>query len=172
LREDITHLILTGGAFTTKDAALVSEAVMMLAFSIPFTSIWAVLQNVFFARKDAVRPLLAGLANLVATTGGCWLLYQKFSSTGLAAAYGEADILAVVLLLWWLPEKLQFNPGWRLGKIFLAAAALGGLVWGLNQAFAAGNFWELLVKVGGIALLGGGFYLASLKFLGVNPRKF
>lgn len=171
LREDITHLILTGGAFTTKDAALVSEAVKMLAFSIPFISIWATLQNVFFARKDALRPLFAGLVNLLATALGCWWLSQKYFSTGLAAAYGEADILAVVLLLWWLPPKLRFNPGIQLWKIILAAAALGGLVWGLNQAFAAENFTMLVLKIGGIGLVGSGFYLASLKFFGVNPRK-
>lgn len=171
LRVEITQLILARGEFTAIDVKLVADSLAYLAIGIPCFSLLPILNNAFFAKKNTRIPLLANIFCLGVTILAAYLLSPRFASAGLAAAYSLAAVVSIVYLFVLLRRSTDFALGKTFWKIILVSAALGILAWGLHQAFAAGSFLELVLKVGGIAAISGGFYLTSLKFLGVNPRK-
>lgn len=171
LRVEITELILARGEFTATDVKLVAESLAYLSVGIPFFGLLPILNNAFFAKKNTRIPLIANIFYLIITVLAAYLLSPLLASSGLAAAYSFATIAGVSYLFVLLKREVKFSLGKTLWKIILISAALGILAWGLNQAFVADNFTMLVLKIGGVGILGGCFYLLALKFLGVNPRK-
>lgn len=165
LREEITRLILAGGEFGETDVVLVAKSLAVLAFAIPAMSLLPLLNNAFFARKNARLPLLAGAASLNAVILAGFLASENSSVTGLATAFAVAAITATGLLFILLPKTLRKIPIAPFLKILFASAVLGLSVFGLRSYWPAESLAELALKVGGLALAGGILYLILAKIL-------
>lgn len=170
LSPDITRLILAGGEFGERDIAFVTDALKTLAFAIPFISLLPLLNNAFFAHKNTRTPLFAGLLTLTLTVVVAGLLVGAGEPSDLALAYTLAAILGVGFLFFALPENLRRLPLPRLGKIFLATFAMGGLVYLLANSYYVKDFWPLVQKVMLIVVVAGLFYLGLARLLKVRPH--
>jgi putative peptidoglycan lipid II flippase len=171
LRVEITQLILARGEFTATDVSLVAQSLAYLAVGIPFFSLLPILNNAFFAKKNTRIPLFANIFCLLITILAAYLLSPRLASGGLSAAYSLAATVGIIFLFVLLKREVAFTLGKTLWKIIFIGVVMGYLVWLGNSYFAARDLIELVMKVAGSGLLGGGFYLLALKFLGVNPRK-
>jgi len=170
LRFELVSLILAGGAFTDTDIDFVAASLGALAFGIPAMSIIPLLNNAFFARKQTGVPLAAGLIMLLTTWLGARWLMPTYETTGLAAAYAIAAILAANYLLYQLLKNHRLVLLRPLGKSLLAVLAMAVPIWLIGGLWQAGGFGGLLLETILLSALGGGIYLGVTKLLGLDAR--
>jgi len=131
----------------------------------------------FFARKDTRTPVYTAAASLVVTVGLNFLLVPMFGVVGLALAGALGAWVNIALLGTVLARRGYFRlPArvlGRIGRIALAAAAMGAALWALMQAITPwldGPFTLRLAAVG--AILGTSLvsYGAATVLLGVLDK--
>ncbi len=134
LSEPITRLLFQRGAFYADDTALMTPVLATYALGLPFLSFTTVALRGFYALKDTATPMRAAALSFVVNIGLSLLLIGQFSTVGLALAGNLAVLAQACYLQFHLSRKLPglgFAPLVpNLGKIILASAVLGGVVWG------------------------------------------
>ncbi len=121
-------------------------------------SLMEVASRSFYARKDALTPLLTGGVNLLAYIGLGLLLYRPLGPAGISLTDAICFTLQALVLLGILARRLQrpFQPGGALLRAVLAAVTGGGAAL-LIQSIPALQARPL---ISGLAGLGVGMLLA------------
>jgi len=178
LSEPIVRLLFQRGAFHASDTALMAPILVVNALGLPFLSFTTVALRGFYALKDMATPVRAAAASFVVNLVLSVALMRWFSTTGLAAA----SCLAVGVQAWFLQTRLTRKlPGLgfapllpNLGKIALASALMGAVVWGGEQLLArvalAGKAHDLVV-VAGLIPLAAAVYGGLLWVLKIEGRE-
>jgi len=168
LSEPMTELVYQRGEFDFRQTELVSTALFMFAFALPFNGLFLLMTRTFFSlQRPWIPTSIAGL-NLALTAIGSLLLYKPFGIEGIVAATVIATIASVIAQGGILRRQLG---GLELGsliegtlRIAAGSVVLAGvtyLVWsGLESALGDDTIAQILA-------VGGGLLAGALAFLGV-----
>ncbi len=168
LSEPVTRLLFEWGEFTAGDTALMTPILAVYAFGLPFLSFTAVALRGFYALKDTATPVRAAALSFVINLGLSLSLMGWLSTVGLAIAGN----LALVAQAWYLQRRLVARlPGLgfgpllpNLGKILVASALMGALVW-VGASGAAGL--DLSVRARDLVVVGAVIPLAVAAYGGL-----
>ncbi|HKJ34994.1 MAG TPA: murein biosynthesis integral membrane protein MurJ [Solirubrobacterales bacterium] len=168
LSEPMTELVYQRGEFDFRQTELVSTALFMFAFALPFNGLFLLMTRTFFSlQRPWIPTSIAGL-NLGLTAIGSLFLYKPFGIEGIVAATVIATIASVIAQGGILRRQLG---GLELGsliegtlRIAAGSVVLAGvtyLVWsGLESALGDDTIAQILA-------VGGGLLAGALAFLGV-----
>ncbi|HWA28190.1 MAG TPA: murein biosynthesis integral membrane protein MurJ [Lacunisphaera sp.] len=178
LSEPITRLLFERRAFTAADTALMTPILAIYALGLPVLSFTTVALRGFYALKDTATPVWAAALSFVFNVLLSLVLMQSMSTAGLALA----STLAVGVQAWFLQSRLSRKlPGFHfapqlpnLGKIALASAGMGGLVFGglkLIGVLGLAPKVHDLVVIGGLIPLAVALYAAMLWLMKIEGRE-
>ncbi|MSU47291.1 MAG: murein biosynthesis integral membrane protein MurJ [Lacunisphaera sp.] len=178
LSEPITRLLFERGAFHASSTALMTPILAVYALGLPFLSFTTVALRGFYALKDTATPVHAAALSFVINLVLSLVLMQWLSTIGLALA-GNVAVLAQA---WFLQTRLtrkQTSLGFapllpNLGKIAVASALMGAVVWGGMRLAAhlplAGKAQDIVV-VTGLIPVACAVYAAMLWILKIEGRE-
>jgi len=169
MRVPIVRLLLQGGKFGPEDTLAVGQVLLWLTPGMLALAIVYILTRAFYARHDAMTPVLAGVASVVACVAALPLM--RFGLPGLGMATSLSGIINVAILLVLLKHRVGLLDGRRIllslartlpANLFLAGAC--GLLPPLVDSYAGtGGLGRLLAVVVPLAVgLGGFLALATL----------
>jgi putative peptidoglycan lipid II flippase len=174
LANPIVALLFEHGAFTADNATATALALTALAASLPAFALARPLGAVFFAREQALQPLLATLAGLATTIAAGILARPHFGHAGVAAAISLGAWVTAIWLGTVIAARGELARGGRglrdLAGIVLATAAMAAAVAAAQHVIPAtgeGGFFPRAVEVGTLIALGVLVYAAVLRLLGV-----
>ena len=178
LSEPIVRLLFQRGEFNASDTTLMTPILAVYALGLPFLSFTSVALRGFYALKDTTTPVRAAAVSFVVNLVLSILLMYWFSTIGLAIASN----LAVLVQAWFLQTRLSrklaglgFAPLLpNLGKIIVASALMGAVVWGGERLVAqlplATKMQDLAVVLGLIPVAAG-CYTALLWLMRIEGRE-
>ncbi len=178
LSEPIIRLLFQRGEFHASDTVLMAPILAVYALGLPFLSFTTVALRGFYALKDTATPVRAAALSFIVNIVLSVVLMHWFSTVGLAAASN----LAVLVQAWYLQTRLSrklaglgFAPLWsNLGKIVVASALMGVVVWGGAKLAArlplTGKAQDLVI-VAGLIPAACGVYGALLWALKIEGRE-
>jgi putative peptidoglycan lipid II flippase len=177
LSEPVTRLLFQRGEFTAGDTALMTPILAVYAFGLPFLSFTTVALRGFYALKDTATPVRAAGLSFAVNLILSLVLIRWFSTVGLALAGN----LAVLVQAWYLQRRLSARlPGLgfgpllpNLGKIVVASALMGGVVWGgmkLLAGLTVSSRVHDLAAIGGLIPLAAAVYGALLWVMRIEGR--
>jgi putative peptidoglycan lipid II flippase len=129
----VVRMLFEHGAFTAADTAATAHALMWLALGLPAHVLVKSLSPAFFARDDTRTPLLATLSGLAVTIVLAVVLGRLFGASGVAAGIAFGAWSGALALIRRGAQTFGFAidaaARQRLGRIAMAALAMGGLLW-------------------------------------------
>jgi putative peptidoglycan lipid II flippase len=167
------------GQFSNNDVWMTRSAV--IAYSVGLTGLILVkiLAPGFYAQQNIKTPVKIGVITLAVTQCMNLLFIIPLQHAGLALATGLGACFNAGFLFYKLRQFDMYRPqaGWLLffGKIVIALAAMGALLWWLSGDAAAWltmSAGEKVAKLALIVVLGAGVYFATLGLLGFRLRHF
>lgn len=171
LRHEITGIILETGNFTANDTAGVASELAMLAWAIPFFSLFPLLQNAFFARKQTLLPLAAGTI-MLAITVACALLgrrIEEFAPTpGLTFALASAA--GSLFLFWQLRDAVRLQLGRQFWAALAASLGLLAVLLPVELSWQVTSWIGETAKIAVFAVFGAALYFGITKLLGGWPQ--
>lgn len=165
LRTEVTELILLGGKFTDGDAYFVAESLAILALIAPAWSMIPILNNGFFARKNADTPLLAGITMLAATIAITWGTIGELDAAGLALGFGLATITGASILWWKIANETTLTLGNKPFAILACTIIMLLVITPLQHIWDTHSALMTACKLGVLGALGAGIYFASARWL-------
>jgi putative peptidoglycan lipid II flippase len=166
-----------GQAFTAEDARVTGEVTAALVVGLPAYVLVKVLTPNFFARRDTRTPVYTAGASLVVTVGLNFALVPVLGVVGLALAGALGAWVNIALLGTVLARRGYFRLPvrvlGRIGRITLAAGAMGAALWGLMQVVTPwldGPFTLRLAAIGAILATSLVTYGAATVVLGVLDK--
>lgn len=156
LSEPITRLLFERKAFTAAATAEMTPVLAVYALGLPFLSFTTVALRGFYSLKDTTTPVKAAALSFVVNLVLSIVLMKALSTVGLALASNLAVLAQALFLQVNLTRRmpgLGFAPLWpNLGKIIVASALMGILVWGGAKLLAglplAGRMRDIAVVAG------------------------
>jgi putative peptidoglycan lipid II flippase len=127
LRAQIVRVVAGAGLFDWKSTVLAADTLAFFTFSFVVQSLAYVLSRAFFALRDTVTPLVAGIVStLLSFIAALWFTHC-FGVVGLSIAFSIAAIVNLALL--WVPLRQRvgsLDEGRILRALFtMSAAGLG-----------------------------------------------
>ena len=178
LREPIVRLLLERGAFDAESTGLTAWALGFFALGLVGHAVVEIVARAFYALKNTVTPVAAGVGAMALNIGLSLLLMNLFARWGwpphggLALANALAVTLEMVVLLYLLRPLLgglgDSGLGRAIGKMALAAAGMAVALLLLRPWLPASPGW--LAGVVGIAV-GGVVYVGLAIALGVDELR-
>ncbi|MDD0844513.1 murein biosynthesis integral membrane protein MurJ [Pseudomonas sp. Gutcm_11s] len=169
------------GKFTAFDALMAERALIAYSVGLLPLILVKILAPGFYAQQNIKTPVRIAIVSLLATQAmnALFVFVFELQHAGLALSISLAGCLNAGLLYWQLCRKRIYMPqlGWLkfLGKLLLAVAVMVGvllLVMEQMPAWAEGDmFWRLL-RLGVLVASGALAYFAMLALLGFRPRDF
>lgn len=166
------------GAFTERDVTQTVAALMGYGVGLMGLIAVKILAPGYYARQDIRTPVKIAVVMLVATQVMNVAFVPWLGHAGLALSIGLAALVNAGWLLFGLRRRGLYSPlpGWGAfaGKVVLASAVLGGLLWWAARAidwihtvgFARAGL--VAAVLGGVALV----YFAMLTASGLRLRQF
>ncbi len=146
-----------GGKFTSENGVVTAQIVMGLVAGLPAYVLVKILTPGYFARGDTRTPVVTAAIALAFNICLILVLIKPYGVVGLAMAGAVSawlnTILLYCMLRWRGHFRLQSDLIGRLLRQVLAAAAMAGVLWWLNDQLAAwflGNIWQ---RIGGMLIL-------------------
>jgi putative peptidoglycan lipid II flippase len=172
LRVPLVRLLLEGGQFGPADTLAVAEVLLWLTPGMLALSVVYILTRAFYARHDAITPVVAGFISLVACGASAWLLMQmNWGLAGLGAATSLSSVVNVIILFWLLKQRLGLLDGRRIiasvirslpANLWLAASCVG-LPLVVEQTLGSEGVVVRLLAVAGPLVVGlAGFGLLAM----------
>jgi putative peptidoglycan lipid II flippase len=170
LATPITRVVFKRGAFTEESVHLVSMALFMFAFSLPFGGINLLLTRTFFAVRRPWIPTRLAVVNVVVLLVTSAALYKPFGIRGIVLGTVLAN--AVMMLRQLQRVRTGFNG--RLegaqtlmitARILVASALLAGvsyLVWKGLDSLLGRSLAAQIVSVGAAMLIGIAVYAKAV----------
>jgi putative peptidoglycan lipid II flippase len=168
------------GAFTARDVANTSLALMGYGAGLLGLVSVKVLAPGFYARQDIKTPVKIAVLVLVLTQLMNLLLVPQLAHAGLALSIGLGAVVNAALLLIGLLRRgaYQPGPGWlRFGlQVVLASALMGGFLWWAEAAvdwtgLQAQALWRVALLAGCVAAAAA-IYFGALWLSGLKLRQF
>ena len=172
----LVQVLFQRGAFSPEDSAQTALSVLIYAAGLPALVLHKVLQPLFYAREDTVRPFRYALVCLCVNAGLAMALVPWLGF--LSAPVGMTAAAWAMLALLWMGSRamgaesaLDARFRTRMPRILVAAAVMGVVLWVL-AALLAGTLtnphWRypalaLLVGTGTAAYFGTGALLGAFK---------
>ncbi|MDP1523492.1 MAG: murein biosynthesis integral membrane protein MurJ [Methylotenera sp.] len=169
------------GKFTVVDVAMTQQALTAYSVGLLGLILVKILAPGFYARQNIKTPVKIGIFTLVITQvmNVLFIFVLHLQHVGLALAIGLGACINASLLYYHLrkADVYQPQPGWI---IFLLKLAVGLSVMGVTLYYAMGDTssWlhfgliKRLLYLGGLVMLGGVSYFATLMLLGFRPRDY
>ena len=136
----LVNILYERGAFTPETTALTASALAAFATGLPAYVLIKVVSPAYFARLDMKTPMWFSMVAVVANIVGSVALFPVWGHVGIAAATSISAWLNFVLLATVLWHRGDFRPSAmtlrRIAVIAAASAIMGGVVLGLDGAFA------------------------------------
>jgi putative peptidoglycan lipid II flippase len=179
LRREIVTVLFERGLFGAESTALVSAALLFMAFGLLALMLLEVIARSFYALSDTLTPVLAGgLQVALMAALSLLLLNQVFIPNGwlplsaLALAFSLSNFAEVILLLWLLRRKLGRLNGRDLAsgawRMLSAAALMGVVTWATASSLGDRSPWIILLMA---APAGGAAYFAGCQILRVREQR-
>ena len=169
------------GKFTANDSLMTQQALMAYAVGLLALILVKILAPGFYAQQNIKTPVRIAVISLLATQAmnALFVFGLEMAHVGLALAISLAACLNAGLLYWQLLRADIFRPlpGWGvfLFKLVVAVAVMVAVLLGLLQvmpAWAEGEMFVRLVRLGALVLAGLVAYFGMLLILGFRPRDF
>jgi putative peptidoglycan lipid II flippase len=129
----IINILYERGAFTPETTAMTASALAAFASGLPAYVMIKVFQPAYFAREDMKTPMRFALVQVVINIALSLALFPYFGHVAIAlstsvSAWVNAFLLAMAL---WRGDRFRLAAATvsNLGKILLAAAVMGLIVW-------------------------------------------
>ncbi len=171
------------GAFTAEATHFTALALSAYAVSIPAYMVNKVLTSAFYAREDTKTPFTISLQTIVINSLISFATVMTLMKTGHENIAHAGIALATASTAWlngWLLSRALRRRGFlvvdaalkrTVGRIFLCAGAMGGVLWlgklALSPLWTAGLELRVLALVGLIGIAGL-FYLVAAHFSGAQ----
>ena len=168
------------GAFTVRDVANTSVALMGYGVGLLGLVSVKVLAPGFYARQDIKTPVKIAVGVLVLTQLMNLLLVPHLAHAGLALSIGLGAMVNALLLLIGLRRRgaYQPGPGWGRfgGQVLVSSALMGGFLWWAASAWVWTDLQsQALGRVGLLAacvVAAVVIYFGALLMLGLKLRQF
>ena len=151
LRAQIVRVILGSGAFDWQDTYLTAQTLGFFALSLFAQSLIPMLARSFYAHQDTKTPVKISVFSLIINIIGSVILGQTMGVTGLALSFSISNIINMVLLVCALRSKIGYLDDKKIiksaGKIILASAVMGLVVWSVKKFIVLGVDMHTLVGV-------------------------
>jgi len=178
LNQPIVRVLFEHGAFTAADTASTARALVWLALGLPAHALIKVLSPAFFAREDAITPLLATLKGFAIAIALSIVLGQLFGLGGIAASMVFGAWSSAMSLIRRAGSTLVFSldaeARRRLPRLVAAALAMGALLWLVAPfvltSLSAEHALAQALAVGALIAAGIILYGLLLGLLGVIDR--
>jgi len=177
LAKPVIRLLFQRGEFGAADTHAMVPVLAVSAVGLPFLAFANLALRAFYAEKDTVTPVWAAVLSFVVNVALSFSLMGPLSTTGLALASTVATMVQAGFLQWRLARRRPglglAHLGGDLGKIMLAAAAMGGAVWAGWAGWARAVPATKWTDAAGVALLvagGAGIYAALVWMLRIEGR--
>lgn len=181
LAEPLVVSLFQYGKFTANDSLMTQQALMAYAVGLLALILVKILAPGFYAQQNIKTPVRIAVISLLATQAmnALFVFGLEMAHVGLALAISLAACLNAGLLYWQLLRADIFRPlpGWGvfLFKLVVAVAVMVAVLLGLLQvmpAWAEGEMFVRLVRLGALVLVGLVAYFGMLLILGFRPRDF
>lgn len=181
LAEPLVVSLFQYGKFTANDALMTQQALMAYAVGLLALILVKILAPGFYAQQNIKTPVRIAVISLLATQAmnALFVFGLEMAHVGLALAISLAACLNAGLLYWQLlrADIFQPLPGWGvfLFKLVVAVAVMVAVLLGLLQvmpAWAEGEMFVRLVRLGALVVAGLVAYFGMLLLLGFRPRDF
>ena len=151
LRAQIVRVILGSGAFDWQDTYLTAQTLGFFALSLFAQSLIPMLARSFYAHQDTKTPVKISVFSLIINIIGSVILGQTMGVTGLALSFSISNIINMVLLVCALRSKIGYLDDKKIiksaGKIILASAVMGLVVWSVKKFIVLGVDMHTFVGV-------------------------
>ncbi|MGI9316460.1 MAG: murein biosynthesis integral membrane protein MurJ [bacterium] len=167
------------GDFTANGVHM--SAYSLIAYSLGLLPIVLVkvLAPGYFARKDTRTPVRIGVIAVIVNIVVSLILFYPMQHVGLALATSIAAVVNASLLYSGLKKEkvLELQPGWLglLGKILLASAGMGGLLWwgaGDPVFWLEQSVWQRILRLSIWIPIGAVSYFLILYVFGLRVKSF
>lgn len=151
-------LLLERGEFTAESTQLVYTALLFFSVRIVSEATLEIAARLFFAQHDTRTPMFIALLWLIINISCAYWLVGPLGVGGLALASTVAFTVQSAVLLY-LNHRRLGGLDWRdlatsAGRILLAAAGMGGVMWGIGRFLTAPLlFLPVAAAVGGLVYL-------------------
>lgn len=181
LAEPLVVSLFQYGKFTANDSLMTQQALMAYAVGLLALILVKILAPGFYAQQNIKTPVRIAVISLLATQAmnALFVFGLEMAHVGLALAISLAACLNAGLLYWQLlrADIFQPLPGWGvfLFKLVVAVAVMVAVLLGLLQvmpAWAEGEMFVRLVRLGALVVAGLVAYFGMLLILGFRPRDF
>lgn len=172
----IVQLLFEHGEFTMTDSFVTSQVLRVDLIGLPFAAIDQMLVYASYARKDTLRPALAGVVSVIFYIALAQWLITPFGLIGLMMANASKLVLHAAIMIWLLNKQLDGLRGHGVTGVairaFIAAVATGLVALGLYQALllvipsTTLVFRFILVAIPG--LVGAAVYLLGARLLQIE----
>jgi putative peptidoglycan lipid II flippase len=178
LSAPIVRLLFEHGAFSARDSAATSQALIWLALGLPAHMLAKALSPGFFAREDTLTPLWATLTGLVVAIVAGFLFGQSFAASGVAAGIALGAWSQTLFLIGKSTASFGFvierATRRRICLIAAAAVLMGAMLWPCRTLPLLGPQAHGATLAAGLALLIGvgiASYFLLLALFGVTSLR-
>jgi putative peptidoglycan lipid II flippase len=172
----IVTLLFERGQFTTQDSAITAHVLRFYLFGLPFAAVDQMLVYASFARKDTLRPALAGVISILIYLGVAVILLQPLGLLSLMIADGVKHIVHTLIMLVIVRRQIGRMSGYNIltttAKSIVAAFLVGVAAYftaefmaaAVDTGTTAGKLLVVLVSGGaGVLVYSGLVFLLDLR---------
>ncbi|MGI8932179.1 MAG: murein biosynthesis integral membrane protein MurJ [Sphingomicrobium sp.] len=167
-----------GGEYSVESARITGNILAILVTGLPAYVLVKVLTPAFYARKDVKTPVRIAMSVLGLGVLANFALIPVMGIYALATVTSASAWINFTLLFGVLYWRGHFRmPGWLVGRVarqFLAAAAMGGALFGIKLALGEmffGNVGERIVGLAALVGIGGLVYFTVAWVIGGIDRE-
>lgn len=169
IAEDVVRVLYQRGAFDETSVHLTSQALFFYAIGFPAQALSRILNRTYFGFKDTRTPSKLALVRIGIKIVLSWILIYPLSHRGIALAESLSQIIRIIFLFLFLPDRVKGQEGWNTVKSFartVAAAALMATVVYFAQERMDGLV-SIPLELAALVLLGVAVYgLITYRFQG------
>ncbi len=164
MRVPIVRLLLEGGKFTPEDTLAVGDVLLWLTPGMLALALVYILTRAFYARHDAITPVIAGISSFAACLIAAFAL-MPMGLSGLALSTSLSGVANVVILMILLKKRVGNLDGRHIAVSFIRALP--------SNIFLAATCWLLPPLIYGLLGEGGLSKLLSVVLpLGIGLTGF
>jgi len=166
-RESIVRVLLEFGDFDRDSTALVAGPLAYFAIGLVGYALVEALTRVFYAMRDTVTPVIAGVSTIVVNVALCALFVGPLGVSGLALSLSLTTAIEGVILILVLLARLglrQAGLGYWLFQVALASSVMVGFVAALAGPVGDAIGGGTLSVIGRTVVLGMAVTLAALAY--------
>jgi putative peptidoglycan lipid II flippase len=176
LARPLVALLFEHGAFTAADTAQTALALRYYLVGLIFAAVDLPLLFAFYARHDTMRPALVGIFGVGVYLIAALSTYRPLGMVGLILANNLQLAVHPLILAWLFAKRVGRLRGHGVGttllRVLLAAAAMGGITYGvmrqLETVLPARGLLSLTLVVAISGLVGTGVYVGLCTLLRVR----